>query len=160
MHELPHNHSRNPKHIHPFPCVGPYTNTTTTLDLFLTFLAQWKSSRRDSSHSVFLIKTYFYLSTTPHNQNLTTFFLSSLQIQSISFPFITITPCLHFLNLPQISSSSSHLCASLKSPCQSPSKNLIHRSPKVFSLGCRDCIPSQQLTPLSWPTKQQKHTKK
>jgi len=36
--ELPHNHSRNLKHVHPLPCVGPYKNTSTILDLFLTFL--------------------------------------------------------------------------------------------------------------------------
>ncbi len=27
MHELPHNHSRNPKHVHPLLCVSPYKNT-------------------------------------------------------------------------------------------------------------------------------------
>jgi hypothetical protein len=34
-HELPRNHSRNPWHNHPLPCVGPYRKNTKLLDLFL-----------------------------------------------------------------------------------------------------------------------------
>ncbi len=34
-HELPHNHSRNPWHNHPLPCVGPYRKNIKPLDLFL-----------------------------------------------------------------------------------------------------------------------------
>jgi len=45
-----------------------------TQDHFLTFLAQWKSFRQDSSHFVLLIKFCFYLFTTPQNQNQITFF--------------------------------------------------------------------------------------
>jgi hypothetical protein len=41
-HELPHNHSKNPWHTHHLPCVGPYIKHVRLLDLFLTFLAQWK----------------------------------------------------------------------------------------------------------------------
>jgi hypothetical protein len=52
----------------------PIETHVTTLDLFLTFLAQWKFFSQDFSHSVFLIKFCFYLFTTPKNQNQTTFF--------------------------------------------------------------------------------------
>jgi hypothetical protein len=38
-HGLPHNHSRNPRHIHHLPCVNPYRKHARPLDLFLTFLA-------------------------------------------------------------------------------------------------------------------------
>ncbi len=46
----------------------PIKTHATTLDLFLTFLAQRKSSHKDFSHSIFLIEFYFYLFTTPQNQ--------------------------------------------------------------------------------------------
>ncbi len=105
----------------------------TTLDLFLTFLAQQKSSCQDSSHLVFLIKFNFYIFTTPQNQNQTTFFLV--------FP-----PCVDHLvsflshHSHAFISSSFHLFASPKSPCQSLSKNLIHISFEMFSLGYKDWI--------------------
>ncbi len=132
----------------------PTKTHAITLDLFLTFLAQRKSSCQDSSHSVFLIKFQFYLFTTPQNQNQTTrFFKSSFQVQSLSFSFITTQP-------PAFTSSLFHLFASPKSPYQSPSKNLIHRCPETFSLGYRDCIPSQQLTPFVMTCKTTKTHKK
>ncbi len=34
MHELPHNHSRNPRHAHPLPCVNPYINTCNNFGPF------------------------------------------------------------------------------------------------------------------------------
>jgi hypothetical protein len=52
----------------------PTETHATTLDLFLTFLTQRKSSRHDFSHLVLLIKFYFYLFTTPQNQNQITLF--------------------------------------------------------------------------------------
>jgi hypothetical protein len=114
----------------------PIETHATTVDLFLTFLTQRKSSCQDSSHLVFLIKFYFYLFTTPQNQNQTT--LCSLPYKSSHLASLLSHHCpllsfLTFLPYPASkSSSSSHLFASL---CQSPSKNLIHRSPKTFSLG-------------------------
>ncbi len=72
MHKLSHNDSKNLRHVHPFPCVGPYKNTCNNSKLFLTFLAQQKSSCQDFSHSICLIKFCFYFFTTPQNQ--TTFF--------------------------------------------------------------------------------------
>ncbi len=51
----------------------PTETHATTLDLFLTFLAQWNFSHQDYFHSFFLINFCFYLFTTPKNQNQTTF---------------------------------------------------------------------------------------
>ncbi len=128
----------------------PTKTHATTLDLFLTFLAHQKSFCQDFSHSVFLIKICFYLFTTPKIKiKIKPHFLIIVPSLITQLPFYhTTTPCLHFLSMSQISSSSSHLFASPKSPCQSPSKNLIHRSFKAFSLGCKNYIPSQQLTPF------------
>jgi hypothetical protein len=52
----------------------PTKTHVTTLDLFLTFIAQRKFFRQDFSDPVILIKFCFYLFTTPQNQNLTTLF--------------------------------------------------------------------------------------
>ncbi len=135
--------------MHELPCTTPeildmfilsfvlvLTKThATTLDLFLTFLAQRKSSCQDSSHLVFLIKFNFYLFTTPQNQNQTTFFFSPPSLcWSFSFLFITPHPCLHFLLI-----SSLYVP---KFPLPILSKNLIHRSLEMFSLGCKDWISS------------------
>ncbi len=146
MHELPHNHSKNPKHAHPPPCVGPYRNTCNNAGPFLDILSivEVFSSRFFSFSlldQVLLLPIY----NTPKSKS-NHVFQSSFQVQSLSFPFITAQP-LAFLPQPTSkSSSSSHLFASPKSLCQFPSKNLIHKSPEVFSLDCRDCIPFQQLT--------------
>ncbi len=116
----------------------PIETHATTLDLFLTFSAQQKSYSWDSSHSIFLIKFCFYLFTTPQNQNQTIFFLILITSLIIQLPFYHITaPCFHFLSLPLVLLLISSLCLP-KSLCQSPSKNLIHKSFEVFSLGCRD----------------------
>ncbi len=147
MHELPHNHSTNPKHVHPLLCVGPYRNTCNNskpfLDIFITVeifsLGFFSFSLLDE---VWFLPIY----NTPKSKSNHTFspLFKSSHLTSL---FITPQPpCLHFLNLPQISSFSFHVFASPKSLCQSLSKNLIHRSPETFSLGCRNCIPSQQLT--------------
>jgi hypothetical protein len=42
MHELPHNHSKNPKHTHPLPCVGPYRNTCNNSKPFPDILSTAK----------------------------------------------------------------------------------------------------------------------
>jgi len=73
-HELPHNHSKIPRHAYPLPCLVPTETHATTLELFLTFLAQQKFSCQDSFHLILLIKFHFYLFTTPQNQNMTTSF--------------------------------------------------------------------------------------
>jgi hypothetical protein len=39
MHGLPHNHSKNPRHVHPFPCVGPYRNTCNKSKFFPDILS-------------------------------------------------------------------------------------------------------------------------
>ncbi len=149
MHELPHNHSKNPRHVHPLACVSPYRYTCNNSGPFPDILrtAQVFSSGFFSFNlldQILLLPIY----NTPKSKSNHTFQFS-LQAQSLSFPiYHTIAPCLHFLSLPQISFSSSHLFASPKSPCQFPSRNLIHRSLKTFSLGYRNYTPSQQLTPF------------
>jgi hypothetical protein len=53
MHELPHNHSRNPRHAHPLPCVSPYRNTCNNFRPFLDIFSTTKvfSSRFFSFNS-------------------------------------------------------------------------------------------------------------
>ncbi len=78
----------------------PTKTHATTLDLFLTFLAQRKSSHQDFSHLVFLIKFCFYLFATPKIQNQTTFFFSPLL-----FVLVTQLPLLsHHCPLPSFPS--------------------------------------------------------
>ncbi len=38
MHELSHNHCKNPRHVHPLPCVGPYRNTCNNYGPFPNIL--------------------------------------------------------------------------------------------------------------------------
>jgi len=38
-HELSHNHSKNPRHGHPLPCVGPYKNTCNNSGPFFNILS-------------------------------------------------------------------------------------------------------------------------
>jgi hypothetical protein len=42
MHELPHNHSRNLRHAHLLPCVGPYKNTCNNIGPFPDILSTAK----------------------------------------------------------------------------------------------------------------------
>jgi hypothetical protein len=72
----------------------PTKTHATTLDLFLTFLAQHKSSHQNSFHSVFLIKFCFYLFTTPQNQ--TTLFSPSLKSSHLAFLLSHHSPLLSF----------------------------------------------------------------
>jgi hypothetical protein len=74
MFELSHNHSRNPRHIHPFPCVGPYRNACNNsrpfpdiLSIAKVFLLGFFSF--SSLDQVLLLPIY----NTP-NQNQTTLF--------------------------------------------------------------------------------------
>jgi len=95
----------------------PIETHVTIVDLFLTFLAQQKSSRQDSSHLVFLIKFCFYLFTTPQNQNQTTLCSPPYKSSHLASLLSHHCPLLSFFNLPQNlptskSSSSSHLFAS------------------------------------------------
>jgi len=73
-HELSHNHSRNPRNVHPFLCVGPYKNTCNNFGPFLDIHSTtevFSSGFFQSSHSdqVLLLSI-----TTPQNQNSTTLF--------------------------------------------------------------------------------------
>jgi hypothetical protein len=73
-HELPHNHSTNPKHIHPLLCVGPYRNTCNnsrpfpdilnTMKVFLSWLFQ------SSPFNQFL---FLYIYNTPKSKSHHTF---------------------------------------------------------------------------------------
>jgi hypothetical protein len=113
----------------------PTKTNATTLDLFLTFLTQWKFSCQDFSHSVFLIKFCFYLFTTPQNQNQTTFFSPPSKSNHLASLFVTR---LHFLTYLKIFFFISSLCL----PKISLPILLIHRFLEVFSLGYTNCIPS------------------
>jgi hypothetical protein len=123
----------------------PTKTHTTTLDLFLTFLTQRKFSRHYSSDLVLLIKFYFYLFTTPQNQNLTTFFCLPQKFNNLA-SLSSLKNLLPFLSSSQISSSSPHLLASLKSPCQSPYRNIIKRALQKISLSYTYCLPSHKLS--------------
>jgi hypothetical protein len=119
----------------------PIETHATTLDLFLTFLAQRKFYHQDffwssNSNQVLLLSIY-------HNQspNLTHFFHYSKKSSNLTFLHHQKL-VVHFLNMHQISSPSTHLLASLKPFCQSSYKNLIHKVHEEFSLNNRDCTPS------------------
>jgi hypothetical protein len=47
----------------------PTETHVTTLNIFLTFLAQWKCFHKHSYHSIYLIKFYFSYLKHPQNQN-------------------------------------------------------------------------------------------
>jgi len=62
-HELPHNHSKNPKHGHPLLCVGPYRNTCNNSRPFFDILSTTEvlSSRffqSSSFNQVLLLSIY------------------------------------------------------------------------------------------------------
>ncbi len=110
MHELPHNHSRNPKHAHPLPYVGPYRNTCTNSRLFpnirgTTQVLQLGFFSFSLFDQVLLLPIY----NTPKSKS-THFFLGLL----ISFHFITPQPPT-FISSACLQSSSFHLFASPKS---------------------------------------------
>jgi hypothetical protein len=114
----------------------PTKTHVTTSNLFLTFLPQHKSSCQKKFPFIYLIKFYFSYLQHPKIKIKNTFFSPPCFSYSLSFLFYhTTTFCLP-------SSSSFHLFASPKSLCQSPSRNLIHRFPKAFSLDYRYFILS------------------
>jgi hypothetical protein len=139
MHELPHNHSRNPRHAHPLPlpCVGPNRNTCNNSRPFSDILSTTEvfSSWFFSCillDQILLLPIY----NTPKSK--------SNHIFLVLFCVGHLTSFLSYHNpLAFTSLASYHLFASPKSPYQSPSKILIHRSIETFSLGYRNCIPSQ-----------------
>ncbi len=100
----------------------PTETHATTLDLFLTFLAQQKSYRQDSSHSVFLIKFCFYLFITPQNHNQTTFFHPPCKSSHLTSLLSHHNPLPSFLSLPQ--NLPFHLISLLP---QNPLANLLKR---------------------------------
>ncbi len=62
-HELPHNHSRNPRHVHPFLCVAPYKNTCNNFGSFLDIHSTTKvfsSGFFRSSHSDQVLFLFIY----------------------------------------------------------------------------------------------------
>ncbi len=83
-HELPHNHSKNLKPSSSPLCWSLKKHMKTPLDLFLSFLAQRKFNRQDSSNPVVLIQFYFYLFTTPKIQIQHTLF-SFQKVQQLSY---------------------------------------------------------------------------
>jgi hypothetical protein len=136
-HELPHNHSRNPRHAHPLPCVGPYRNTCNNSKPFPDILniVEVLSSRffRFSSfNQVLLLSIYNTQSLNPTHT-----FHSSRKSNNLTFLHHQKTP-VHFFSLHQISSTSSHLLTSLKPFCQSSCRNMIHRAHEEFSLSSRN----------------------
>ncbi len=78
----------------------PIKTHATTLDLFLTFIAQRKFFHQDSSNPVILIKFYFYLLQHPKIK-IQPHFLILQKVQQLSFSFIT----LNLLSLPQPASN-------------------------------------------------------
>ncbi len=162
MHELPHNHSKNPIQVHPLPCVGSYIKTCNNFrhfpDILSTTKVLWSRFFSFSLLDQILLLPIY---NNPKSKSNHIFVQSSLQAQSFSFPLITLKP-LAFISLTCLqSSSSSHLFASPRTLCQSPSKNLIHIFFKAFSLGYRYCIPFQQLTPfvMTYRATKKKHQK-
>jgi hypothetical protein len=93
MHELPHNHSENPRHAHPLPCVRPYRNTCNNfkpfLDIFNT--AEVFSSGFFSFNlpdQVLLLPIY----NTPKSKSNHIFLVLYYLCWSFNFPFITPQP--------------------------------------------------------------------
>jgi len=87
----------------------PIETHATTLDLFLTFLAQQKFTRQDSSNPVVLIKFYFYLFTTP-NIKIRPHFSILQKVSQLSFSFITE-------NLPSFLQPASNIFLITSFPC-------------------------------------------
>jgi hypothetical protein len=76
MHELPHNHSKNPKHAHPLPYVGPYKNTCNNSGPFPDILSTSKVFLSGFFSFSFLNQDLLLLiyNTQNQNQNQTTLF--------------------------------------------------------------------------------------
>ncbi len=133
MHELPHNHSINPIHVHPLPCVTPYKNTCNNFGPFLDILSTTK---------VFMSR-FFSFNLLDQIQLLPIYNTPKSKSNHI---FLVFPPCVGHLvsflshHSHAFISSSFHLFASPKSPCQSLSKNLIQISFEMFSLGYKDWI--------------------
>jgi hypothetical protein len=74
MHELSHNHSRNPRHTHPFLYVGPYGNTCNKFEPFPDIF----NTTEIFSSGFFLFNLLDQIMlvpiSTPKNQNQTTLF--------------------------------------------------------------------------------------
>ncbi len=145
MYELLHNHSKNTRHVHPLPCVGPYRNTCNNSGPFLNIFSTVKVfSSRFFQSSHFDQHVLLSIYNTPKSKFDHLFCPpESLAIQLIFPPHRT---CLHFFNMHQISSSSFHLLASPKSPYQFLYTNLIHKVLEQFSLNNIDYLLSHKLS--------------
>ncbi len=136
MHGLPHNHSKNPRHVHPFPCVGPYRNTCNKSKFFPDILSTSEVfSSRFFSFSPFdqvlLIPIYNTLKSKSNHTFLVLF-------KSLATQFLFHHPPKPRLNdppnpfSPYIKYPPHHLISLFPQnpPCQSLYKNLIHRALK------------------------------
>ncbi len=100
MHERPHNHSKNLRHVHLLPCVGPYKNTCNNsrpfLDIFSTpkvFLLGffWFQSFWSSSASTYLQH--------PQNQNPTTLMSPYWKSSKVTCLYHSLAPTSNILLL-------------------------------------------------------------
>jgi hypothetical protein len=103
MHELPHNHSRNPKHAHPLPTVDPYINTCNNSGSFPNILSTMEIfSSRFFSFNLLDQVLLLHIYNTPKSKSKPHFVNPFSSVQSFSFFFNHITtPCFNFLHLPQ-----------------------------------------------------------
>jgi hypothetical protein len=121
MHKLPHNHSKNPRHVHPLLYVSPYINTCNKSepfpDIFST--AEIFSSGFFSFNpldQILLLPIY----NTPKSKSNHTFW-SYLQVQSHSFLYVTPQP-LAFTSLAIFKYPLPHLISLFP---QNPLANLL-----------------------------------
>jgi hypothetical protein len=119
MHELPHNHFRNPRHTYPLPCVSLYKNTCNNsgplhdvLSIVEVFSSRFFQS--NPSNQVLFLSIY----NTPKSKSNHTFesYRKFGHLVSLS----SHRTCLHFFRLHQISYSSYDFWLP-----QNPSTNLL-----------------------------------